>query len=484
MPFSASSSSISICNGENVIIGSNTYTTTGSYTDIFTAYNGCDSIVTTILTVLPLSASTSSISICNGENITVGVHTYYTSGTYTDIFTAVNGCDSTVTTNLTVLPLASSYSSPSICNGESITIGSNSYSATGTYIDIFTAANGCDSTVTTELTVMPLSYSTNNVSLCDGQSIVVDGNTYTTSGIFTNIFTAANGCDSIVTTNLTILPNSYTTNTLSICNGESHNVGSNSYNSTGNYVDVFTSANGCDSTVFTNLTVLSNTSSFVEMDICEGDSVLAQGSYQTATGTYYDTLVAANGCDSVIITSLNTVSVTVEIDGENEIFNCQDITLSASGASTYIWNTEATSSSITINPIGSTTYTVVGTNSMGCQATESIDVNVSDELNVYLPNVFSPSSNNPDNQKLFIFGTCVDSLQLTIYDRWGELVFESMDANSQLTGEMECCIFGNGWDGSFNNSGEKLNSTTFAYILKGKYRNGKEFFKTGNLTLK
>ena len=44
------------------------------------------------------------------------------------------------------------------------------------------------------------------------------------------------------------------------------------------------------------------------MDICEGDSACIHGSYQTTTGTYFDTLVGANGCDSIVVTSLNAVS--------------------------------------------------------------------------------------------------------------------------------------------------------------------------------
>lgn len=66
-----------------------------------------------------------------------------------------NGCDSTVTTNLTVKPNSNTTQSPVLCAGQSITVGTSVYSISGTYTDILTAANGCDSTVTTFLTINP-----------------------------------------------------------------------------------------------------------------------------------------------------------------------------------------------------------------------------------------------------------------------------------------------------------------------------------------
>ena len=108
------------------------------------------------------------------------------------------------------------------------------------------------------------------------------------------------------------------------------------------------------------------------IDICQGDSLYAGGGYQTNSGTYYDTLMAANGCDSIVITNINVISVPLVIDGDNSLHLCQNITLTASGAYSYVWNTGATSASITESPEETKTYTVTGTDSLGCTATESI----------------------------------------------------------------------------------------------------------------
>jgi hypothetical protein len=194
--------------------------------------------------------------------------------------------------------------------------------------------------------------------------------------------------------------------------------------------------------------------------------------------------MAANGCDSVVITNINVISVPLIIDGDNSMHLCQNITLTASGAHSYAWNTGATSASITESPEETKTYIVTGTDSMGCIATESITVDVVGEYNIFIPNVFSPSSSQMDNKKLYVFGTCVDSLELFIYDRWGEVVFETTKTDSRTSEDGDCCIFGSGWDGSFKNTGEPLKPGNFAYMLQGKYKNGEPFFKSGNIILR
>jgi len=94
----------SICQGGSVTVNGHVYTTTGAYTDHMTTVLGCDSIITTILTVNPDYNIQTPRSICQGDSVVVGPHTYTTSGTYTDHLTTVAGCDSTITTVLTVNP--------------------------------------------------------------------------------------------------------------------------------------------------------------------------------------------------------------------------------------------------------------------------------------------------------------------------------------------------------------------------------------------
>ncbi len=95
-------------------------------------------------------------SICQGESFSVGNNIYNTSGTYIDTLTNYLGFDSIVTTNLTVIPISTNIQNPNICQGESISVGSNIYTTPGTYIDTLINYLGCDSIITTNLTVLPL----------------------------------------------------------------------------------------------------------------------------------------------------------------------------------------------------------------------------------------------------------------------------------------------------------------------------------------
>ena len=201
------------------------YDTAGTYSDVLTASNGCDSTVNLTLTILPTFTTDLTESICDGDSYTVGTSTYTTAGTYTDVLTASNGCDSTVNLTLTILPTFTTDLTESICDGDSYTVGTSTYTTAGTYSDVLTASNGCDSTVNLTLTILPTFTTDLTESICDGDSYTVGTSTYTTAGTYTDVLTASNGCDSTVNLTLTILPTFTTDLTESICDGDSYTVG-------------------------------------------------------------------------------------------------------------------------------------------------------------------------------------------------------------------------------------------------------------------
>lgn len=249
-----------ICEGQSLIVGNNIYDTSGTYIDVLAASNGCDSTVTTILNVLPSITATLTPTVCQGQSVTIGGNTYSTSGTYTDVFTSSgNGCDSVVTTHLLVLSSSSDSSSQTltICDGQSVTVGTDNYTSSGTYTYHFLGST-CDSAVTTHLTVLFSSNVNSSQTLvkCAGQSVSVGTDVYTTSGTYTYHF-LSNGCDSAVTTHLIVLSssNASSSQTLTIYSGLSITVGTDTYTTSGTYTYDFLGS-GCDSTVITHLTVL------------------------------------------------------------------------------------------------------------------------------------------------------------------------------------------------------------------------------------
>ena len=126
------------------------------------------------------------------------------------------------------------------------------------------ASNGCDSIVTVALTFLSNATSTVDDVLCPGESVVVDGQTFneaTPSGMVTIVDGASNGCDSIITVNLTFLSNATGVVDDILCPGESVVVNGLTFDEltpSGVVAIVDGASNGCDSIVTVALTFLSN----------------------------------------------------------------------------------------------------------------------------------------------------------------------------------------------------------------------------------
>ena len=269
----------SICQGYSVVVGTHVYNTTGTYIDSLTTYQGCDSIITTNLIVKPISNSQVNRTICQGESIIVGLHSYSITGTYIDTLTTFLGCDSIITTSLVVNPTCNFLVNRNICQGELINVGVQTYNITGTYIDTLTTILGCDSIITTNLIVNPNYNILNYRSICQGDSIIVGIHSYNITGTYIDSLTTSLGCDSIVTTNLTANPKYNIQVNHTICQGDSIIVGVHSYNTTGNYIDYLTTSYGCDSVITTNLIVNpfpSNAGTITGASIvCQGENVVS-----------------------------------------------------------------------------------------------------------------------------------------------------------------------------------------------------------------
>ena len=195
-----------ICFGESIQIGNATYNTAGPINETLISYLGCDSIVTGSLTILPQIVTTLNETVCFGGSITIGNTVYNSSGNLMETLTAVNGCDSLIEGTLTVLDEIHTLIDSTVCFGESIEIGSVVYNATGQISEILTAINGCDSLVTGVLIVKPEVTTTQSPVICAGESLTVGTSVYNTNGNFTDTLIGTDGCDSTVFTNLTVLP--------------------------------------------------------------------------------------------------------------------------------------------------------------------------------------------------------------------------------------------------------------------------------------
>ena len=333
----------------------------GTYTVTLTDTFNCLYVDSVTVIEPSLITSANTQTVCAGDSIVVGASVYYTAGTYTDIFTANNSCDSSVITTLSVLN--NSVSSINITECDSYDWNGNTYTASGTYTYSTTNVNGCDSTATLNLTINTATSSTTTLTECD--SYDWNGNTYTASGSYTYSTTDINGCDSTATLNLTINNSIAQTNSWDICDGDSIIVGNSIYNTTGVYTDIFNTINGCDSTVTTDLTVssevtatISQNGSDILVNVLGGNTPYAyhwstgestQQITPTANGTYWVIIEDANQCFSdtfyydvtwipTNIAEVNISDINVYPNPSDDIFNIEFSSLLAQDIQVSVLN--------------------------------------------------------------------------------------------------------------------------------------------------
>jgi len=197
-------------------------------------------------------------------------------------------------------------------------------------------------------------------------------------------------------------------------------------------------------------------------------------------GQYTVTVTDSEGCsnnETFVVSQADTVIVEA-VPNSVIITNGDNVTLSAntvppSSTNTYSWE-PSTGLSCTDcpNPVASptetTTYTVTVTTDEGCVGEADVLVTVEEPCGEpYLPTIFSPNGDGT-NDFLCVLSNCVLSLEMSIYNRWGEQVF--------TTGSTEDC-----WDGTYK--GKDVNSGVFVYKLRIRLTNGEERLESGNITL-
>ncbi len=420
-----------------------TYTTSGEYTQTFTAANGCDSVVTLYLTVNESKHTDTTAGSCG--SYTWNDETYTTSGEYTQTFTAANGCDSVVTLHLTILPLPTPniIGVTTVCEGQTATLTAtggvsylwedgtttNTYSATvsGFYTVTATNAEGCSATASATVTVNPLPEVaiTGNTAICPGGSTILTATgaaTYMWSngssnasipvnafGQYSVIGTSAEGCFS--TAAVTVLvsqPPVITINgNTNLCAGESTTLtatGGVSYmwsngstadtlvaTTAGNWQVIGYNADGCSNMASVTVNVWQPASS--DLYITAFDSCYMWfGTPRCESGNYTYTLQTIHGCDSVI-----TLHLTLEDAITTEF--------SATSCDSYTWN--------------GATYTVSGNYTQSFTAVNGNDSIVTLHLTV----------NNPVHTAVTAESCGAYDWNGQTYTVSGDYTYEHLDAN-------------------------------------------------------
>lgn len=211
---------VAVCPGAMYTFPDNTTQTITSMvtqTSVLTATNLCDSTINTTVLLSPTFSVSDSVVVCPGTMYTFpdgSVQTITTPTTQTSNLQTINSCDSTVVTFVSLAPTYSSSDTVEVCFGGSYTfpdstVQTNIISPT-TYTSFLSTSQGCDSVIVTFLGVIPISNVQDSAEVCLGSSYTFpDGSTQnniTTPVTYTSNLTSSQGCDSIVVTNLSIVP--------------------------------------------------------------------------------------------------------------------------------------------------------------------------------------------------------------------------------------------------------------------------------------
>ena len=330
-------------------------TTSGVYTALLPAANGCDSLIVLELTALSSPTINQDIIICPGSSFTFEGEEFTEEGIYSFSYIGQNGCDSIMQLNLQIAPLDTTYLTSQICEGSSYAYNGEILSDEGTYEYVFTSSVGCDSVVYLTIEWLPLGLDLITVSQCPGTSYSFNGEDIIESGVYTQLSVGSNGCDSITILDISFTSPLVTSLEASICSNENYVFQGIELNQSGTYSDTLQSLlGGCDSIVYLELTVIPAPEVQVVAQICSGDSYSFLGSLFTESGTYQLTIPAADGCDT---TAILVLSVTPPISTalgvticEGDFFNYGGQQLTSAGLYPFTFvSQEGCDSIVTIN---------------------------------------------------------------------------------------------------------------------------------------
>lgn len=260
------------------------------------------------------------------------------SAVYTAYTLNSQGCDSTITLNLTVD--FSPVISDTIVACDSFLFGGNYLTINGTYYDTLSASIGCDTAHIIDLAVYPTYYSSYSTSLCD--SFLLGSSTYYQSGIYIDSSLSQFGCDSVTQVDVSIDYSSDTTIIDTSCTWYSVPGTNIEYFNSGSYQFSIASSNGCDSNITLHFTRKFATSS---SDVVYGCSPFTfNGQVYNNSTSVTQVLLNSVGCDSFASTFLQltqpvTTQQTVQSCGP---FVYQGDTLAFPGSYVYGYSSAVT----------------------------------------------------------------------------------------------------------------------------------------------
>lgn len=325
------------------------------------------------------------------------------------------------------------------------------YDETGEYTTTLQDQLGCDSIITINLTISDQIINDQYHFICEGESITLpDGTTTSEEGITTNEYISFQGCDSLVNHHVSLAPDFEHYIDTTICeNAVLNDPNGNPIDQAGEYTFLYNTIHGCDSIVHLELDFIPTYNTTHSTTICQGDYFLAPNGHQVYyPGTYEYTLQSSNGCDSVVTYEVNVnaspiAQFSTDPSGGSDVFETSIQFYNESVGEDYIfWDFFEYGSSDQLNPIieftdsaGIHPVCLYAFTEEGCADSVCVNYSITEELAIYIPNAFTPNGDGI-NDLFFVVGEGIDpdDFLMRVFNRWGEIVFESYDLQKKWDG--------------------------------------------------
>ncbi|MEM9917680.1 MAG: PKD domain-containing protein [Bacteroidota bacterium] len=309
-----------LCAGEELLIGTTIYNESRpAGTELIAGGNarGCDSLVQVELSFHPPATFLMNPTLCSDDGRSINGTLYNRSnprGVEVIAGGSINGCDSTITIDLSFYPAAEHQLTPMLCPGEFVLVNGRRYDEDrirGTEIFPNATDDGCDSIVYIDLGFHAPAKSLWNQAYCLSAAVEINGTIYDANnptGREVIPGGSINGCDSIIEVDLQFDEVIYTDQSVRLCKGEGYLFGDTYYAISGTFTDTLSSLFGCDSIARLHLDILDDPIiQSVDVSLCAGE--LYNGIYFDQDVVLVDSLVNDIGCDSLVYTFIEVAPV-------------------------------------------------------------------------------------------------------------------------------------------------------------------------------
>lgn len=303
---------VSICTNHPYFLHGNQITQSGIYWDSLHTVHGCDSVIKYNITVGDAKLTTINVDICSNDVyfLSDGSRVNKT-GVYLDSLLTTTGCDSVVKIVLNVHADQLFERIDTICYGNTIYWHGRTLTSAGVYWDSLVSSHGCDSIFKLRLYNFSF-YNEIDTTICNSSFFTFNNKVYTASGIYYDTLKTVIDCDSVFKINLKINPNYNIVRHITMCDTDFPIPFAGGFvNQTGVYHDTTVTMQGCDSINTLYLTVVP-TFTLTEDTICEDEVYSWRGHQYTQPGLYTDTVRGQTEalCDIIYALRLHTVQKT------------------------------------------------------------------------------------------------------------------------------------------------------------------------------